>query len=397
MRGDTLITFEFFARSLIKTKNRPMRILYISYPLLTVSDESAGGAEQMLWTLEREMAVRGVETTVAASAGSTVSGELFVTGEPCSVPDDFQRRNREHQDRIIEFVRTRARQGRPFDLVHDESGSFWPRVGEIGAPLLATLHLPRSFYFPELFQNIPANVFFNCVSGSQARSFADLKPAVIPNGIYLEFYEHGINSNVNNPGVETLHCNVSPSSRAKRLHLLWLGRICEEKAPHLALEIAARAGERIMLAGQVYPFSYHQQYFETEVLPRLEQMPNALFISSPSAQHKRELLREVRAVLITGQADETSSLVAMEAAASGTPVIAFRRGALPEIVKDGVTGFLVNRTDEAVAALSRVDEIASSACIAHARENFSSARMADGYWHLYSRIVRSRNPATNAA
>lgn len=402
-----------------------MRLLYISYPLLTVSDESAGGAEQMLWTLEREMAARGVETTVAASAGSSVGGELFVTGEPCSVPDDFRRRNREHQDRIIEFVHTRARQGRPFDLVHDKSGSFWPRAGEIGSPMLATLHLPRSFYPPELFENVPANVFFNCVSQSQSRSFSDLKPAFIPNGICLESYEHDSNSslvpghdlggNVNNSGVETSHCNPGspsragfnfardgvgaspPKSRAKRLNVLWLGRICEEKAPHLALEIAARAGERITLAGQVYPFSYHQQYFEREVLPRLEQMPNALFNSSPSAHHKRELLRRARAVLITSQADETSSLVAMEAAASGTPVIAFRRGALPEIVKDGVTGFLVNSTDEAVDALNRVDAIASSACIAHAHENFSSARMVEAYWHLYSRFLQSRNPATNAA
>lgn len=353
-----------------------MHILYISYPLLTVSDESAGGAEQMLWTLEREMAARGIETTVAASAGSQVSGELFVTGGPCSVPDDFERRNHEHQDRIIDLVRAQARQGSPFDLVHDKSGSFWPCAGEIHVPVLATLHLPRSFYFPELFENIPSNVTFNCVSESQARSFADLNPAVIPNGIVLNRFQ--------------------PGSKPRQ-GLLWLGRICEEKAPHLALEIAARTGERITVAGQVYPFSYHQKYFEREVLPRLGQMPNALFLASPSAQHKRELLRRARAVLITSQAQETSSLVAMEAAASGTPVIAFRRGAMLEIVKDGVTGFLVSDIDEAVAALNRINMITSSACIAHAREKFSSAHMAEGYWHLYSRILQSINPATNAA
>lgn len=371
-----------------------MRLLYISYPLLTVSDESAGGAEQMLWTLERDMAGRGIETTVAASASSRVSGELFVTGEPCSVPDDFERRNREHQGRIIDFVRTGAPQGRPFDLVHDKSGSFWPRAGEIDAPVLATLHLPRSFYSPELFENIPSNVTFSCVSESQARSFADLAPVVIPNGICLDCF--------------------NPRSKPRQ-GLLWLGRICEEKAPHLALEIAARVGERIIVVGQVYPFSYHQKYFEREVLPRLEQMPNALFLASPSAghpgsptsaafgsalggvDHKRELLCRARAVLITSQAEETSSLVAMEAAASGTPVIAFSRGALPEIVKDGMTGVLVNSTDEAVAALSRVNLIASSACIAHAQENFSSARMANAYLSLYLNILQRRNPATNAA
>lgn len=350
----------------------PTRILYIAYPLLTVSGHSAGGAEQMLWTVEHEIAARGIHTTVAASAGSSVSGELFVTGKPCSVPDDFERRNREHQDRIVEFIRKRARDGRGFDLVHDQSGSFWPRAGEISVPVLATLHLPRSFYASELFHDIPANVIFNCVSQSQACTFADLNPAIIFNGILLDHF--------------------TPTLNHKK-GLLWLGRICEEKAPHIALDIAARAEEPIALAGQVYPFSYHQQYFEREVVSRLAQMPNAIFIDSPSAEHKRQLLREARAVLITSKADETSSLVAMEAAASGTPVVAFRRGALPEIVKDGVTGFLVDNIEEAVAALQHVDKIAPSACIAHAQENFSSHRMANDYERLYARMMQSRDQA----
>src|SRR5579871_1710855 len=84
------------------SSNCRFQVLYVSYPLLTVSATSAGGAEQMLWTLEQEMAQRGMETTVAASAGSEGSGELFVTGEPCSALDDFERRNREHQERTIE-------------------------------------------------------------------------------------------------------------------------------------------------------------------------------------------------------------------------------------------------------------------------------------------------------
>lgn len=350
----------------------PARILYVAYPLLTVSEHSAGGAEQMLWTVEHEIAARGIHTTVAASAGSNVSGELFVTGEPCSIPDDFERRNREHQDKIVEFIRKRAREGRGFDLIHDQSGSFWPRASEIDVPVLATLHLPRSFYSPELFDKIAVHVTFNCVSQSQARTFTDLNPVVIPNGILLEHFTTNFTS---------------------RKGLLWLGRICEEKAPHIALDIAASAGEPIVLAGQVYPFSYHQKYFEREVLLRLAQMPNAIFIDSPSAEHKRQLLREARAVLIASKADETSSLVAMEAAASGTPIVGFRRGALPGIVKDGATGFLVDSIEEAVAALQHVDKITPSACIAHAQENFSSHRMANDYERLYARMMQSRDQA----
>ena len=356
------------------------RVLYIAYPLLTVSDQSAGGAEQMLWTLEREMTQRGARTTVAASAGSRVSGELFSTGDACTQPDDFERRNREHQDKIVEFVRQRAREGRPFDLVHDKSGSFWPRAAEIDAPVLATLHLPRNVYAPELFQSIPANVSFNCVSESQARSFSDLEEmiGVAPNGIALERFQSG---------------------DGRRNGLLWLGRICEEKAPHLALEIGARAGEAITLAGQVYPFSYHQQYFEREVAPRLHpntpkpgvlgapwRMANANWIESPSGALKRKLLGKARAVLITSQADETSSLVAMEAAASGTPVVAFRRGALAEVVQEGVTGFLVESVEVAILALSRVERIIPEDCVRRAQRDFSSSKMAECYAEMYGEV-----------
>src|SRR6516162_7398453 len=115
-----------------------IRILYVAYPLLTVSDDSAGGAEQVLWTLEREMARRGVLTTVAASARSRVSGELLCTGEPCTQPDDYERRRVEHEDHVISFVRRWEREGMAFDLVHDQSGSFWRRAAEIASPVLAT-------------------------------------------------------------------------------------------------------------------------------------------------------------------------------------------------------------------------------------------------------------------
>jgi glycosyltransferase involved in cell wall biosynthesis len=347
-----------------------MRILYISYPLLTVSEESAGGAEQVLWTLEREMSRRGVATTVAASVGSRVAGELLVTGEPCSRPDDFERRKDEHQERIGKFIGRCAHSGLGFDLVHDMSGSFWPRAAEVDAPLLATLHLPRGFYPPQVFENISANVAFNCVSQAQAATFSDLSAmaGVIGNGIPLDRFTPNL-------------------GEEKRTGLLWLGRICEEKAPHLALEIAARAGWPIRLAGQVYPFSYHRKYFEHQVVPRLKQMTNATFVMAPSWRTKLALLRRAQAVLITSQVEETSSIVAMEAAASGTPVIAFARGALPEIVRDGITGFLANDTEDAAQALWRVGEIDPALCARHARENFSGATMAENYAKLYAKTA----------
>jgi glycosyltransferase involved in cell wall biosynthesis len=351
------------------------RVLYIAYPLLQVHDESAGGAEQILWTLEREIARGGAQTTVAASAGSRVSGELFSTGEPCTQPDDYERRRTEHEDRVVEFVRRRAREGNAFDLIHDHSGSFWKRAAEVDTHVLATLHLPRSFYPAGSFNAVPPNVSFNCVSHSQARSFVDLDSlaGVVPNGIALDCFES----------------LADMAADHGRHGLLWLGRICEEKAPHLALDIAERTQMPITLAGQVYPFSYHQQYFAQEVAPRLQSIPHARFISEPSAELKRRLLRETQALLITSLAEETSSLVAMEAAASGTPVVAFRKGALAEVVGEGVTGFLVDDVSQAVSALRRVGSIRPTVCVQHAQENFSAAKMAEKYSQLYEQLTHA--------
>lgn len=357
------------------------RILYVAYPLLQVHDESAGGAEQILWTLEREVARNGVHTTtVAASAGSLVSGELFSTGDPCTRSDDYERRRTEHEDRVVEFVRRRAREGKVSDLIHDHSGSFWKRAAEIDTPVLATLHLPRNFYPEGSFNDVPANVSFNCVSDSQARSFGglDALAAVVPNGIALDCFADDDGAG-------------ATSAIRNRAGLLWLGRICEEKAPHLALEIAAQADLPITIAGQVYPFSYHQQYFAREVEPRLQAMPGARFISAPSAELKRRLLRRVQALLITSLAEETSSLVAMEAAASGTAVIAFRKGAHAEVVRDGVTGFLVEDVPQAVQALRQISSIRSEDCVQHAQQNFTAKVMAQKYSELYERLARPAN------
>ncbi|MGE5322274.1 MAG: glycosyltransferase, partial [Actinomycetota bacterium] len=195
---------------------------------------------------------------------------------------------------------------------------------------------------------------------------------VVPNGVPLNHFE---------------------ANYAKRQGLLWLGRICEEKGPHLALDIASRSGWPIVMAGQVYPFSYHRQFFAREIEPRLRRNPNARWIDSPSAPLKCELLRSAAALLITSLVDETSSLVAMEAAACGTPVIAFRRGALPEVVKDGVTGFVVEGVSEALKALERLHTISPGECHANAFRYFTAGAMADGYERLYARLL-SRHSRT---
>ena len=137
----------------------------------------------MLWCLERELARRGVATAVAACEGSSVRGELLSTGPAPDEPDRFEVREREHSEAVVRLCRQRT-----FALLHDKSGHFWRHAARVRCPVLATLHLPRSFYPPELFNSVAPNVFFNCVSESQADGFRDLPNflGVVANGIALE-------------------------------------------------------------------------------------------------------------------------------------------------------------------------------------------------------------------
>src|SRR6185437_940583 len=114
-----------------------------------------------------------------------------------------------------------------------------------------------------------------------------------------------------------------PFSESKEDYLVCLGRICEEKAPHLAMDAAAQAGMRLLLMGPGYLYDRDQEYFDQEIAPRLERNPKTLFVPSPSFATKVELLRSARGLLMPSQLEETSSLVSIEAMACGTPVIAF--------------------------------------------------------------------------
>lgn len=349
-------------RSIMIPMEKPS-VLFVSYPMLAVGDASCGGAEQMLWVLERELARRGYRTAVAACDESNVSGELIKTGVTPRVADAFEVRAAQHCSTVFAAL-DKSR----YDLVHDKSGFFWQYGERVDAPVLATLHLPRSFYSEQLFRSIPSNVFFNCVSQSQAESFRDLPRfmGVVPNGIAIDRFRF---------------------AHKRGDHVVWIGRICPEKAPHLAIDAATRAGVPLVLAGGVYPFSWHQLYLDREIKPRLERLgPQVKWIERPTFEEKCELLSSARALLLPALAPETSSLVAMEAMACGTPVIAFPSGELPEIVQHGVTGYLVADVREMADAIADVDQLEPEDARSVAEDRFSSTCMADGYVRLYAEI-----------
>ena len=402
--------------------NRKRRVLLVAYPLLPVSQESAGGAEQILWTLERELAQRGWQTEVAACAGSQVAGRLLVTGAAPQGLDGFAKREREHTEHVVA-----ACAANDYAIILDHSGHFFQHVSEFAAqvrvPVLASLHLPRELYAPDAFEHVAENVYFHCVSESQRREFTDLPRmlGVVRNGIAAERFS-GIEAERFSEievqrfseieaerfaEIVAARCACgkgeggphSPSvgqcgepATGVRDYLLWLGRVCPEKAPHLAIDAAERAGLPIVLAGQVYPFAWHREYWEREVRPRIVSAHEPAhgrvrWVELPSFAEKCRLLRNARALLVTSQIAETTSLVALEAMASGTPVIAFRRGALPEVVGER-TGFLVDNVEQMAAACARLGEIRGEDCRIWVERKYSVGTMADAYEALMGCLIR---------
>jgi glycosyltransferase involved in cell wall biosynthesis len=277
--------------------------------------------------------------------------------------DSFAQRQQEHAERIVA-----ACEGGNFATVLDHSGHFFRHAARVKGYVLATLHLPRELYAADAFEGLAKNVYFNCVSDSQRREFTDLPRmlGVVRNGIAVERFAMG---------------------GRKSGYVLWMGRVCPEKAPHLAIAAARRAEVPIVLAGQVYPFRWHEDYWEREVKPLIDG-DRVRWVPLPSFAEKTKLLREARALLVSSQIAETTSLVALEAMASGTPVIAFAAGALAEVVPKE-TGFLVGNVEEMARACGEVSRIRAQDCRAWVEHEYSAKAMADGYEALIA--VARRN------
>jgi glycosyltransferase involved in cell wall biosynthesis len=235
-----------------------------------------------------------------------------------------------------------------------------------GLPLVVTMHLPLTWYPTKAFSLTRPDTHLICVSESQKQSgpAAAGSCRVIRNGISLDHYR---------PSVE------------KGDYAVALGRICPEKGFHLALDAASEAGIPLVLAGQVFAYGAHQEYFKTMIQPRLNGQHR--FIGAVGGHRKNALLAGARCLLVSSLVDETSSLVAMEALACGTPVVAFRRGALTEIIEEGCTGFLVETTAQMANAIVAANRLSSSLCRERAERDLSAVRMIREYFQLYASLT----------
>lgn len=349
-----------------------LNVLSVAFPFAPVGPSAVGGSEQVLSDLDEALVEAGHRSIVVACEGSETEGELFAAPLPRSEvlePADLEWCRGRCQAAI-----DRALAAHRVDVIHMHGMDFDRYTLPMDVPVIVTLHMPIDWYAPEIWRRFAGRVEFVCVSEAQQRSCPEPlrgRTAVVQNGVRLP----------------------SLSGQAKEDYALVLARVCPEKNVHEAMQAGTLAGTRVLLGGQVFPYEEHQRYFRESVQPLLGSGQGAVrheFLGPLDAKRRQELLARARCLLHPTLAPETSSLVAMEAMAAGTPVIAYRSGALPEIVEDGTTGFLVESVEEMGAAMRRVDAISPAACRAAAEQRFSRERMVDGYFELYERMAGRR-------
>ncbi|HEX2492299.1 MAG TPA: glycosyltransferase [Steroidobacter sp.] len=348
----------------------PMTIVSVAYPLAPVRPDAVGGAEHVLLQLDRALVRAGHRSVVVACTGSRVAGKLAAFDIPRSYEADVLPTAEKRVRKIVaNLVRDAA-----VDLVHIHALDFSAVSPSEATPTLVTLHLPRSYYAETDLRRPPPNLWLNCVSRAQSTSFADVKNivATIENGVRI--------------------VRRGPAPAHARSFAVWFGRICPEKAPHLAIEAAMKANAPLVLAGRAFPYPTHLGYFESHIAAHLG--PRCRFVGPVGGACKRTLLRHARCLIVSSQAPETSSLAAREALASGTPVVAFRTPALEQLIEHGVTGFLVGDNREMAAAIRSVSILDPRACIRAAKLRCNESDMTSGYLQLYETLrSRVREPA----
>ena len=342
-----------------------LTVLSIAFWLTALGPGSVGGAEQILSQIDAALVRRGYRSVVIAHPQSKVSGTLIPT-LAINGPVSHETWQAAHDAirRAISYALARY----PVDIVHMHDMHFANFLPPGDVPTLVTLHVPPNWYKEQAFQVERRNTFFHCVSRSQREAF--------PPGIQLlPDIENGVAGELLVP---------TPKIR-RRDFVAMLGRICPEKGFHLGLRAARLAQTGALLAGRVFPFPEHERYFSEQILPELDSTRR--YIGAVGLRARRRLLASARCVIVPSLVPETSSLVAREAIASGTPVLAFSRGALPEIVEQGKTGFLVDDESALPDAIHACRSLDPEHCRQAAKRFLTPDRMVDNYIAAYRRIL----------
>jgi glycosyltransferase involved in cell wall biosynthesis len=341
-----------------------MRIAQIAPLTESVPPKLYGGTERVVSYITEALVDLGHDVTLFASGDSVTNAKLEAVWPRALRLDPGIRDRVAPHMLLMERVRRKANE---FDVLHFHmdyySFSVFKRQD---TPFVTTLHgrldLPEQQPVFDTFSTAPVV----SISGAQRQP--------LPQARWLRTVYHGLPENLYTP------------QPVEQRYLAFLGRISPEKRVDTAIRIAQRCGLPIRIAAKVDEADV--EYFERDIRPLLE-LPFVEFVGEISDEQKAEFLSGAHALLFPIDWPEPFGLVLIEAMACGTPVIAFNRGAVPEVVEDGVTGFIVEDEIGAVAAVNRLERVPRAGVRQRFEERFTSHRMAREYVEAYQSVIRA--------
>jgi glycosyltransferase involved in cell wall biosynthesis len=346
-----------------------MRIAQLAPLAEAVPPKLYGGTERVVSWLTEELVAMGHEVTLFASGDSVTNAELV------SCTTRALRLDRHAPDPMLAYGAMLARvadRASQFDVVHSHVD--WvpiPLLRALGTPFVTTLH--GRLDDPPL-----VGCFDECFAGTSLVSISDAQRRPIPQANYAATVYHGLPSDLLRP-------NYAPEG-----YLAFLGRICPEKGPETAIHLAREVGLPLKIAAKIGRAD--RVYFRRTIEPLIDGR-NVEFVGEIDETQKSEFLGNAAALLFPICWPEPFGLVMIEAMACGTPVIAFSCGSVPEIVEDGLTGFVVE-PEQAVTAISQATKLDRHAVRTRFEQRFTARHMAEKYVEVYDAIGAEAKDAT---
>ncbi len=340
-----------------------MRVAMVAPLAEAVPPTLYGGTERVVSVLTEELARRGHDITLFASGDSITDARLV-----SSVPRALRLDPDVHDYVASTLVGLTEVYGRSnqFDLIHNHVDYLaFPFARLTGTSTITTVHGRLDLAETQRLYRAFPEARLVALSRDQRTH--------LPEANWVGTVSNGID-------LRNFHFRPDPGD-----YLVFLGRISPEKRPDRAIAIARDAGMRLVMAAKVD--TVDQAYYEHAIAPLIRATPGVEFIGEIDESGKDKLLGGAYAYLFPIDWPEPFGLTMVEAMATGTPVIAYRAGSVPEVVVDGVTGFVCDTVSAMVAAVARVPDLDRAACRRHVERHFSTVAMADGYEQIYAAMA----------
>lgn len=344
-----------------------LKIAQIAPTVRRIPPPAYGGSEQIVSLLVEELVKRGHRVTLFASGDSITAAQLESRVPVNLAAAGITQRGDDANANLYDLINAAAcfERASNFDIIHNHAAPATMMLANLSpTPVLTTFH--NNLNRTSLAVLLASNSYYSTISLSAKGR--------LPNRRFAGVVYNAID------------CKTFPFAAQGSGYLLSLARISREKGTHIAIEVAKRLGRRLIVAGNVNKFD--KLYFRQKVEPQIDGRLISYF-GEVDGNQKRELYAGADCFLFPIQWQEPFGMTMIEAMVCGTPVIAFDRGAVREVLLHGETGFIVNDLDEMVEAVKKIDTIDRQRCRSYVERNFDVSCMVDNYLAIYERILKS--------